>query len=318
MKPSKNISKENRIRKALQLGILGDAVGVPFEFMKSKVAISKLKTLNGGILTSCGAHQQKMGTWSDDTSLTLALLDSMTRMYSANDICLEQFETELCGNARAFLAEGKYTVDGVFDIGTTTAHSLLSMQPAESDYENGSGTVMRIFPLIALNILNDGKENTGLNTLAVELIHGQKIQKQLVKVMQESYYDFELAGVIDSKIFKAIVLQNIAKWIEDPKVQKTMQNIIETGRAGELEAWSAWGVLAMAMSSCIEGEMDFIKTMKCAISMGQDTDTVCAIAGQFIGFCNPDESVTDDLYNNVRRGSTANKYIDNFLNKFVK
>ena len=52
---------------------VGDALGVPVEFM-SRQEISKdpVSSMRG-----YGTHDQPMGTWSDDTSLTLALMDSI-------------------------------------------------------------------------------------------------------------------------------------------------------------------------------------------------------------------------------------------------
>ena len=50
-------------------GIIGDALGVPYEFCRR--GSFKAETMTG-----YGIHNQPPGTWSDDTSLTLCLIKS--------------------------------------------------------------------------------------------------------------------------------------------------------------------------------------------------------------------------------------------------
>ena len=58
------------------LGVaIGDALGVPVEFeSRAAIAIDPVITMR-----EYGTHHQPAGTWSDDTSLTLALLDSIIK-----------------------------------------------------------------------------------------------------------------------------------------------------------------------------------------------------------------------------------------------
>lgn len=53
---------------------IGDAIGVPAEFKsRQEIAENPVVTMGG-----YGTHNQPIGIWSDDTSLTLALMDSIT------------------------------------------------------------------------------------------------------------------------------------------------------------------------------------------------------------------------------------------------
>lgn len=52
---------------------VGDALGVPVEFV-SREELAKAPITE---MTGYGTHDQPRGTWSDDTSLTLALMDSL-------------------------------------------------------------------------------------------------------------------------------------------------------------------------------------------------------------------------------------------------
>ena len=88
--------------------LVGDAIGVPYEFRKP----SSIGRVHFG---ARGAHRQPAGTWSDDGALMLATLDSL--LSSGFDID---------DQGRRFLDwadRGAYTPDGDgrFDIGGTTA-----------------------------------------------------------------------------------------------------------------------------------------------------------------------------------------------------
>ena len=67
-----NIEKNMIVSSIFGLAV-GDALGVPVEFVKrEKLTKNPIKTMIG-----YGTHNQEPGTWSDDTSLTLALMDGL-------------------------------------------------------------------------------------------------------------------------------------------------------------------------------------------------------------------------------------------------
>ena len=77
---------------------VGDAAGVPAEF-KSRLRLSwhPVRGMTGG-----GYHGQQAGTWSDDTSMTLCLMDSISHM---DGIDL----TDIMECFMKWLNEGEYT-----------------------------------------------------------------------------------------------------------------------------------------------------------------------------------------------------------------
>ena len=94
--------------------LVGDAVGVPYEF-RSAEEIGGVDAVRFG---ATGTYGQPAGTWSDDGALMLALLDSLLEA---------GFDPEDQGRrALAWHREGAYTPDGDgrFDIGRTTAAAL--------------------------------------------------------------------------------------------------------------------------------------------------------------------------------------------------
>src|SRR5262245_36160536 len=96
---------------------IGDALGVPVEFQPRLLLRRHPVTgMQGG-----GSHGQPAGTWSDDTSLTLCLAESL---------CAAGIEFD--DQARRFagwLFRSEWTAHGrVFDVGVTTRAAIHRMQ----------------------------------------------------------------------------------------------------------------------------------------------------------------------------------------------
>ena len=117
---------------------IGDALGVPVEF-KTRQEIEENPVRE---MREYGTHHQARGVWSDDTSLTLALVDSIVKCSGIDykDI-MERFS--------AWLLYGDYTAAGeVFDVGNATGRAIMNYghgtAPLQcgmvSEYENGNGS----------------------------------------------------------------------------------------------------------------------------------------------------------------------------------
>ncbi|MBL4649412.1 MAG: ADP-ribosylglycohydrolase family protein, partial [Aureispira sp.] len=123
---------------------LGDALGVPVEF----VSRIYLKTNPIQNMTGFGTHNQPKGTWSDDSSLTFCLAESLSKAYDINHI------------AQLFVRwfqEAYWTPhDEVFDVGGATSkaiHKIIQgISPLKTggtlERDNGNGALMRIIPLV--------------------------------------------------------------------------------------------------------------------------------------------------------------------------
>lgn len=123
---------------------VGDALGVPVEFAsREELSKNPVKDMRGK-----GTHNQKAGTWSDDTSLTIALIKALgDKEFNVDSIARRMMD---------WLYKGKYTANGkVFDVGNTTREAIWRMHkgvpPIEAggkdEYSNGNGSLMRIHPL---------------------------------------------------------------------------------------------------------------------------------------------------------------------------
>jgi ADP-ribosylglycohydrolase len=121
---------------------IGDALGAAVEF-KSPGSFHEVTGYQGG-----GPHGLAPGEWTDDTSMALALADSIA---SAG--------WDLDDQARRYLAwwrKGKYSVNGrCFDIGITTQTALRRFEKTgdartsgdSSGRASGNGSIMRLAPV---------------------------------------------------------------------------------------------------------------------------------------------------------------------------
>lgn len=122
---------------------VGDALGVPYEFQPR--GFFKCKGMTGH-----GTHDQPAGTWSDDTSMMLALCDSIRACDGRIDV------TDMRQRFWNWFRYGQYTQDGVvFDYGGTTARALRSGHGCDGEHDNGNGSLMRTAPLACTDATDD-------------------------------------------------------------------------------------------------------------------------------------------------------------------
>jgi len=328
-------------------GIIGlcvaDALGVPVEFQsRQALAHNPVTDMRG-----YGTYNQPPGTWSDDTSLTLCLLDSLTGGLDYADV-MHKFI--------AWYDMGEYTPHGErFDIGRTTAEALLRftkgteplMCGGQSENNAGNGSLMRILPLAfylhslygddftdsneAFDIIHNVSSLTHAHkrcliacgiyiSIAGKLLAGNDIERAVHSGLQSAkeYYESrneyreELAHFerIFSNDFKNLPQESI----------KSSGYVVDT-----LEA-AIWCILNTgSYQSCV---------LK-AVNLGEDTDTVAAIAGGLAGMgygislgCIPEEWMSQitrldyikklclDFYVSIRKSSLQKlcSYIPYFEN----
>ena len=78
----------NTVKGAILGVVVGDALGVPVEFMSRE----ELTACPVTGMREYGTHDQPAGTWSDDSSMTLCLMESLTHGLDYGDMA----STYLC------------------------------------------------------------------------------------------------------------------------------------------------------------------------------------------------------------------------------
>ena len=237
---------------------IGDALGVPYEFKERG-------SFTCSDMTGYGTHYQPLGTWSDDTSMTLATLSSLKE--NAGRIIPEDMRTKF----NYWLLYGDFIATGeVFDVGISTTKALRSGKPCIGEHDNGNGSLMRILPLAFVACNDDDIRNVSAIThghwismeacvilvhIAKRLLDGETIENILPTLQYEK--PFERLSTIDKLDISRI---------------KSSGYVVDT-----LEA-ALWAVSHKGdWSKCFKNDV------LAAVNLGEDTDTVAAIAGGLAG-----------------------------------
>lgn len=261
--------------------LVGDAMGVPYEF-RSPEDVGEVRW------GEAGTHDQPPGTWSDDGSLMLALLDSL--------VTTGEFDPQDQGRrALAWWRAGAYTPDGdgPFDIGNATRGALGAIEretPAEQagaahERSASNGSLMRILPLAlwAHARGHDAREAAHLATRASSVTHRHPVCLAACAV-----YTLVALAMLDGAEPPAALEHAIATLRQRPglgseALDRALEELVAwpathrpEGRGGALNAfWSAWEALTASSS--------YAETIERAIRFGHDTDTTAAIAGGLAG-----------------------------------
>jgi len=132
--------------KSILFGVsVGDALGVPVEFRNREyLTENPIREMIGN-----GTYNQPKGTWSDDSTMTFCLAESLLE---------EEFSLRNLANRFInWVDHGYWTPHGeLFDIGNTTHSSIERLRTIEfpelagggHETDNGNGSLMRILPLV--------------------------------------------------------------------------------------------------------------------------------------------------------------------------
>ena len=132
----------SKIYNGLMGLIVGDAMGVPVEF-------NPRDSFKVSDMIGYGTYDLPAGSWSDDSSMMLATVESIAR--------LGEIDTDdIMKNFVRWVNDGEFTPYGeLFDIGRATRNAIqryVQGIPAEqcggtAEWDNGNGSLMRILPL---------------------------------------------------------------------------------------------------------------------------------------------------------------------------
>lgn len=280
---------------------IGDAVGVPIEFVSRET----LKINPTTDMEEYGTHYQPKGTWSDDTSMTIATVYSIIEknMIDYNDIMFRFKE---------WMSSGKYTATGrCFDVGGTCSLAIYDFNGSNAcecgikeQNSNGNGSLMRMLPIVYYcyyKKCNDDEIYNYVDKLS-SITHGHEISilgcylyvrymlnilngmdkyesYNSLKNINLSYFDKDTLNV-----YKRILKKNIAKY--KLKEIKSSGYVLDT-----LEA-VLWTILNTSSYK------DSIIT---AVNMGDDTDTVGAITGSISGLIYGIDFIPKDWLKNLKK-----------------
>ena len=276
-------------------GIVGlavaDAIGVPVEF-NDRESLWMDPVVD---IRSYGTYNQPEGTWSDDTSMTLCLIESLTKRLDYRDIM---------DNFLKWFNNGEYTAhDELFDIGNTTSEALIrysnGISPIKcggiSEYDNGNGSLMRILPILFYIEDTYGKHLKN-NKEVFETIHNISSLTHAHKrshiacgiyilVASEILHNESLSVAIKRGIDRAF---NYYKELDDYKEElKHFSRLMENNFKDLNEDMiKSGGYVVDTLESAIWCLLNTQSCKECvlkAVNLGGDTDTTAAITGGLAG-----------------------------------
>ena len=257
----------NRLRDCIYGQAVGDALGVPYEFCARG-------TFKCDGMTGFGTHRQPAGTWSDDTSMTLAICDSY-RVKGYIDI------DDIRNRFLSWFYNDEYTCDYVFDVGNTTASALKSKQGNSDEYSNGNGSLMRTLPLAFTNATNEEIEAVSAIT------HAHQISTKA-----------------------CVTLTRIARMLIDGSSPRIVAETLDFDYTDDVGFIRSGGYVLDTLYAafwCLVTTSTYEKCVLKAVNLGDDTDTTATIAGGLAGIAYGIDQIPSKWIEQLRNKETIER-----------
>jgi len=254
--------------------IIGDALGVPVEFnSREELEINPVTDMEG-----YGTYNMPPGTWSDDSSMTIATMSSIVNKEAID-------YDDLMNEFLSWIEEGKYTqYEKTFDYGSTTAQGLFNykrgVEPllcgGDGERNNGNGSLMRILPLAFIpNINYKTVENVSALThrherSRIACVYYIEIAKSMISNDLTIDEHINLASEKIKAIYNSCEELNHFSRIYNNDITdvKSSGYVVDT-----LES----------VMHCLKTTDSYKSAVLKAVNLGGDTDTVAAICGGLAG-----------------------------------
>ena len=280
---------------------VGDALGAAVEFRSPGSFVPVTGYRDGG------PHGLAAGEWTDDTSMALALADSIaTAGWDLND---------QAGRYVQWWQTGKYSVNGrCFDIGITTRSALgdyVAKKNAltsgdRSDRASGNGSIMRLAPVPIHFVHYYPQKIEELSRLAEESSLPTHASEQCLSACR--YLATVLAALIHgedrdevlSPDWKPLKQLNDIKPLH-PLIQEIAQGSFRQKQPPAIKG-SGWVVKSLEASLwAFHNAVSFEDAVLKAVNLGDDADTTGAICGQLAGALWGETGISESLRSGLAR-----------------
>lgn len=272
--------------------VIGDALGCPVQFMERE----ELK--ERGLVTQMeghGTYDMPAGTWTDDSSLTLATLASIKEL---NEIDLEDIMNRFVD----WYERGVYTPFGeAFDIGNTCSAAIENYEldrnvatcGENAANTNGNGSLMRILPACLYVYDADLPEEEALEI--VHAVSGLTHNHLRSKIACGLYYFcicaiLEGTGSLNERLQSgldqgfAFYQKELTNWTE-VSYYRRLRDLDEFAKVAESGIKST-GYVVDTLEAAIWSLVTTGSFKECelkAVNLADDSDTIGAIAGGLAG-----------------------------------
>ena len=305
---------------------IADALGVPVEFQsRDELAREPVTDVRG-----YGTHNQPAGTWSDDTSMTLALLDSLVHGLNYFDI-MQGF--------RGWFYKDKYTPHNeVFDVGNACRIAIMRFAGGtppllcggSSEYDNGNGSLMRILPLVFYLHTHYG-DDFMRNEKAVEIMHNVSAlthahrRSQIacgiyLSIAQKLMSKMRLNFAVEFAISQAWDYYNANTEYADELMHYVRLHAAKFKDLSENEIRSSGYVVDTLEAAiwCLLNSNSYESCVLKAVNLGEDTDTVAAVAGGLAGMYYGYESIPNQWKEKIAKADYIAALCDALDNTLIR
>ena len=308
------------IKDALYGFVIGDAMGVPLEFMSRE----KLNQHPVTKMIGDGSHNLPKGIWSDDTSMTLATMDSISATHA---IDYDDIANRFCD----WINYGKYTATNlVFGVGKITRNALFRYWNQKkcatkcggtSYLENGNGSLMRMLP-IAFYCYNrhlNSKEIYSIVKDVSSITHAHEISI-LGCYIYVCYIRLLLSGKNKLDSYQLLSQQNYTMFSSDSLEQ--YQRILNSELLFlSVEEISSSGYVVSTLEAALWVILhtdSFAQAIIGSINLGNDADTVGAITGSMAGILYGYSSIPQKWIDSLEGKDSLNSYLSSFVHTMDK
>lgn len=311
----------NKIKSVIMGHVVGDALGVPVEFAsRAELDQNPVEDMEG-----YGTYPYPAGCWSDDTSMSLAALDSL----ADSKIDWE----EIMVNFGKWYYKDKYTPTGeMFDVGNTCSTAIENYfkhnQPLNScgltdEFSNGNGALMRIHPFALYEFAKGTFDIDNIHT-ASSLTHAHKrslfacgiysfVLWELLRSPSKAsirygldkarkFYGNDVENHLYDNLYRRIGL--VGFQFEDPETFNCLgrKDIKSDGYVVHTLEAAIW---------CLRTSSNYKDCVLKAVNLGDDTDTVAAIAGGLAGALYGYDAIPEEWLSKIHK----RRYIESMCDR---
>ncbi len=284
--------QRERIAGGLYGLLVGDALGVPYEFYEA----NELPVYEKIEMTPPAGFQKTYpriaaGTWSDDGAQALCLMDSLLKN---GKFSLKAYSDALL----AWYEEGFWAVGGVvFDVGIQTADALNAYKrgiPATdcglmNPEGKGNGALMRVLPLALWHFV---QEDTDLEKRSRELVRDAHSQCQithghLCNQVCCALYCLAAQGLLEGKEAREAIQEGVCAlrsiYREQPEYERELEWSVRPDIPWEGRGTGYVVDCLRSAFMILEQASDYEDAIKRAVLLGNDTDTTACVTGGLAG-----------------------------------
>ena len=289
--------------------VIGDALGCPVQFeSREEVAAHPVTGMRGN-----GTFHLPVGSWTDDSSLTLALLESIRRL-DAIDL------QDIMDNFVKWLDNGEFTPYGyAYDIGRGTMQGIRKYKREKNplqcgggdEWNNGNGSLMRILPACLFCVEKKLSDADAVRT--IHQIGSLTHAHPRINIACGLYYFMVKAVLEEEGSLRERLQSGLSHGFSFYKREGADQeNVAFYDRLRDLsvfaktpdEAIRSSGYVVDALEAAVWSLINadaFDAVLLKAVNLGDDSDTVGAIAGGLAGLYYGYDAIPKDWLQAIQR-----------------